>query len=75
MTIMTGVFEQMGWTLSWRPKAERRIYCKERSDRRILELETAKEILEEVFSTTSEDIEEMIRLRLAEQDSREQYAR
>jgi hypothetical protein len=71
---MTGVFEQIGWTLSRRPKAERRIYCKERPDRRILELQTAKEILEEVFCTTSDDIEEMIRLRLAERDLREQYA-
>lgn len=40
-----------------------------RPDRRILELETAKEILQEVFCTTSAEVEEMIRLRLAERDS------
>ena len=59
----------MGWTLSRRPKAERRVYCEVRPDRRILELETAKEILQEVFCTTSAEVEEMIRLRLAERDS------
>jgi len=32
-----------------------------------LELETAKQILQEVFGTTSDEVEEMIRLRLAEQ--------
>jgi hypothetical protein len=35
-------------------------------DRRALELQTAKEILEEVFGTTSAEVEEMILLRLAE---------
>ena len=69
MAIMAGVFAQMGWTLSRRPKAERRVYCEVRPDRRILELETAKEILQEVFCTTSAEVEEMIRLRLAERDS------
>ena len=59
----------MGWPLSRRPKAERRVYCEVRQDRRILELETAKEILQEVFCTTSVEVEEMIRLRLAERDS------
>ena len=34
-----------------------------------LELQTAKEILQEVFCTTSAEVEEMIRLRLAERDS------
>jgi hypothetical protein len=72
---MKGVFEQMGWKLSWRPKAERKVYCRNGPDRRILELETAKEILEEVFAATSEDIEDMIQLRLAEMESREQYSR
>lgn len=59
----------MGWPLSRRPKVERRVYCEVRPDRRILELETAKEILQEVFCTTSAEVEEMIRLRLAERDS------
>ena len=69
MAIMAGVFAQMGWPLSRRPKAERRAYYTDRPDRRILELETAKEILQEVFCTTSAEVEEMIRLRLAERDS------
>ena len=50
-------------------REERRVYCGDRPDRRILELETAKEILQEVFCTTSAEVEEMIRLRLAERDS------
>jgi len=66
---MAGVFAQMGWPLSRRPKVEWRVYCGDRPDRRILELETAKEILQEVFCTTSAEVEEMIRLRLAERDS------
>ena len=38
-------------------------------DRKALELETAKEILQEVFGTTSAEVEEMIRLRLADQET------
>ena len=40
-----------------------------RLDRKVIELETAKEILGEVFGTTPAEVEEMIRLRLAEQEA------
>jgi uncharacterized tellurite resistance protein B-like protein len=38
-------------------------------DRKAQELQTAKEILQEVFGTTSAEVEEMIQLRLAEQEA------
>ena len=34
----------------------------------VLELETAKEILAEIFHIRSDDVEEMIQMRLAERD-------
>jgi len=37
-----------------------------------LELETAKEILAEIFHIRSDDVEEMIQMRLAERDWGEQ---
>lgn len=37
-----------------------------RVDPAVLELETAKEILREVFDTTQSEVEEMIRQRIAE---------
>jgi hypothetical protein len=52
-----------------RPKFEPQMFPSYRLDRKALELETAKEILREVFGTTSAEVEEMIRLRLAEQDA------
>lgn len=52
-----------------RPRIERRVFPSNRLDRKALELQTAKEILEEVFGTTSADVEEMIMLRLAEQEA------
>jgi len=38
----------------------------------VLELETAKEILAEIFHIRSDDVEEMIQMRLAERDWGEQ---
>ena len=52
-----------------RPRIERQVFPSNRLDRKALELQTAKEILEEVFGTTSAEVEEMIRLRLAEQEA------
>jgi hypothetical protein len=66
---MAGVFEQLGWPLQRRPRMERQVFPSFRLDRKDLELQTAKEILQEVFNTTSGEVEEMIRLRLAEQET------
>lgn len=63
---MAGVFAPLGWPWQRRPKVERQCLSSSILDRRALELQTAKEILEEVFGTTSSEVEEMIRLRLAE---------
>ena len=52
-----------------RSKIERHVFFSNRLDRKALELQTAKEILQEVFGTTSAEVEEMIRLRLAEEDA------
>jgi hypothetical protein len=65
---MAGVFAQLWWPLHSRPRIERQVFPINRLDRKALELQTAKEILEEVFGTTSADVEEMIMLRLAEQE-------
>jgi len=67
--VMAGVLAQMGWPLQRRPRIERQVFTSQRLDRKALELQTAIEILEEVFGTTSADVEEMIRLRLAEQEA------
>ncbi len=64
---MAGVLAQLRWPLQKRPRIERQVLSSSRLDRKALELQTAKEILEEVFGTTSAEVEEMIRLRLAEQ--------
>jgi hypothetical protein len=66
---MAGVFAQLGWPLHRRPRIERQVFFSNRLDRKALELQTAIEILEEVFGTTSAEVEEMIRLRLAEQET------
>lgn len=63
---MAGVFAPLGWPWQRRPKVERQCLSSSILDRRALELQTAKEILEEVFGTTPTEVEEMIRLRLAE---------
>lgn len=67
--IMAGVLAQMGWPLYRGPRIERHVFTSYRLDRKALELQTAKEILEEVFGTTSAEVEEMIRLRLVEQEA------
>ena len=66
---MAGVFAQLGWPLHRKPRIERQAFLCNSLDRKALELQTAIEILEEVFGTTSADVEEMIRLRLAEQEA------
>jgi len=65
---MAGVLVQFGWPPLVRPKPEPRVFPICRIDLKALQLETAKEILAEVFGTTSADVEEMIRLRLAERE-------
>ena len=61
---MGGVLEQLV-----RPSSRRQqiipLHCR-RIDMQVLELETAKEILGEVFDTTQSEVEEMIRQRIAE---------
>ncbi len=52
-----------------KPRIEWQAFPCNRLDRKAQELQTAIEILEEVFGTTSADVEEMIRLRLAEQEA------
>lgn len=66
---MGGVLERLKWPLNKRqpygpcvPLHMRRI------DLPIMQLETAKEILGEVFDTSSSEVDEMIRQRLAERD-------
>ena len=66
---MAGVFAQLGWPLHRRPRIERQVFPSNRLDRKAQELQTANEILEEVFGTTSAEVEEMIRLRLAEREA------
>ncbi len=66
---MTGVLEHLGWPVQRRPRSELRAFPSYRIDRKAVELETAKEILREVFGVSPAEVEEMIRLRLAEQDS------
>ena len=66
---MAGVFAQLGWPLHRSPRIERLVFPRNSLDRKALELQTAKEILEEVFGTTSADVEEMIMLRLAQQEA------
>jgi len=55
--------------LQRRPRIERQVFPSFRLDKMALELQTAKEILHEVFGTTFAEVEEMIRLRLAEQEA------
>ncbi len=52
-----------------RPRMEPMVFPSYRLDRKALELDTAKEILREVFGTTLAEVEEMIRLRLEELDA------
>jgi hypothetical protein len=66
MAAMAGVFAKL--SLQRRPGTERQVFASMRLNRKAQELQTAKEILQEVFGTTSAEVEEMIRLRLAERD-------
>jgi hypothetical protein len=66
---MAAVLEQLRWPLQKRPKVEAKVFPGYRLDSKILELQTAKEILREVFGTTPIEVEEMIRLRLAEREA------
>jgi len=66
MAAMAGVFAKL--SLQRRPGTERQVFASIRVDRKAQELQTAKEILQEVFGTTSSEVEEMIGLRLAERD-------
>lgn len=50
------------------PKAEQRVFLRCRVDLKALELQTAKEILREVFGTTPAEVEEMIRQRVKERE-------
>ena len=67
MAAMAGVFAKL--SLQRRPGTERQVFACNRLNRKAQELQTAKEILQEVFGTTSAEVEEMIRLRLAEQEA------
>ncbi len=61
---MAGVLERIRWPQN-RPEIDRS-FPAPRLDRRILELQTAKEILAEVFSVRISDVDEMIRCRFDE---------
>jgi hypothetical protein len=64
---MAGILAELWRPRNMRPRVESQVFPSYSLDRKVLELETAKEILREVFGTTSAEVEEMIRLRLAEQ--------
>jgi hypothetical protein len=66
---MGGVLERLGWHLARKPLGEPCVPLHvrgRRADLSIVELETAKEILGEVFGTSSSEVDEMIKQRLAE---------
>jgi len=65
---MAGVLEHLHWPMQKRPKIEQQVFPSYRLDLKAMELDTAKEILREVFGTSSADVEEMIRQRLAERE-------
>jgi hypothetical protein len=66
--IMAGVMERLLRSVQMGPKAERRVFLRCRVDLKAQELQTAKEILREVFGTTPAEVEEMIRQRVKERD-------
>lgn len=65
---MAGVLERLLRPVQTRPKMEQRVFLRCRVDLKALELQTAKEILREVFGTTPAEVEEMIRLRIEERE-------
>ncbi len=54
---MAGVLERIGWSPR---RAPEKSSSAPRADRRILELQAAKEILAEIFGVRISDVEEMI---------------
>ena len=66
---MAGILAELWRPWHMRPRFESVVFPSYSLDRKALELDTAKEILREVFGTTSAEVEEMIRLRLAELDA------
>ncbi len=64
LKIMAGVLEQLIWPLHRRPRMEPKALFEIDLDRKARELETAKEILQEIFATSLTEVDEMIRLRL-----------
>jgi len=63
---MAGVLEQLIWPRHKRGGVEAKAVFD--MDRKALELETAKEILQEVFATSLAEVEDMIRQRLEDRD-------
>ncbi len=61
---MAGVLEQLMWPRHRRAGMEPKAVFSIDLDRKARELETAKEILREVFATSPAEVDEMIRLRL-----------
>ena len=66
---MAGVLAELWRARHMRPRFEPQVFPSYSLDRKALELDTAKEILREVFGTTPAEVEEMIRLRLEEHDA------
>ncbi len=66
---MAKVLERFKKPWQREPKPEQRVFPSYRLDLRALELETAKEILCEVFEVMPRDVEEMIRQRIEEQET------
>ena len=66
---MAGVLAELWRPRHMRPRFESHVFPSYRLDSKALELDTAKEILREVFGTTPAEVEEMIRLRLEEHDA------
>ncbi len=64
LRIMASILEQLIWPLHRRPRMEPKALFEIDLDRKARELETAKEILQEVFATSLAEVDEMIRLRL-----------
>jgi hypothetical protein len=64
---MAGVLEQL-----IRPQKRAVVHCTSRVNPKAMELQTAKEILAEVFHARPGEVEEMIKSRLAERSWREE---
>jgi len=64
LLIMAGVLEQLVWPRHKRAGMKHKAVFSIDLDRKAEELETAKEILREVFAASPAEVDEMIRLRL-----------